>query len=35
MENKIEIDKALEDGAEKARKVADDVLHRVRTKIGY
>ena len=30
-----EMDKALEEGAAKARKVADEVLHRVRTKVGY
>lgn len=30
-----EIDNALEIGAEKARKVANDVLNRVRTKVGY
>jgi tryptophanyl-tRNA synthetase len=35
MENKEEIDKALAIGAEKARKVANDVLQRVRTKLGY
>ena len=35
MENKNEIDKALEIGALKARKVAGNVLKRVRTKIGY
>ncbi len=35
MENKNEIDQALEIGALKARKVASDVLKRVRTKIGY
>ena len=35
MENKNEIDKALEIGAVKARKVAGDVLKRVRKKIGY
>jgi tryptophanyl-tRNA synthetase len=35
MENKNEIDKALEIGAAKARKVAGDVLKRVRKKIGY
>ena len=35
MENKNEIDKALEIGATKARKVAGDVLNRVRKKIGY
>ena len=33
--NKNEIDKALEIGALKARKVAGNVLKRVRTKIGY
>ncbi|MBL4605190.1 MAG: tryptophan--tRNA ligase [Flavobacteriaceae bacterium] len=35
MENKHEIDKALDIGAEKARKVAKTVLQRVRAKIGY
>jgi tryptophanyl-tRNA synthetase len=35
MENKNEIDQALEIGALKARNVASDVLKRVRTKIGY
>tara|TARA_B100000787_G_scaffold153966_1_gene128492 strand:- start:19195 stop:20163 length:969 start_codon:yes stop_codon:yes gene_type:complete len=35
MENKNEIDKALEIGSLKARKVASEVLNRVRTKIGY
>ncbi|MGB5498849.1 MAG: tryptophan--tRNA ligase [Maribacter sp.] len=30
-----EIDNALEIGAEKAKKVANDVLNRVRTKVGY
>ncbi|WP_430928649.1 tryptophan--tRNA ligase [Polaribacter marinivivus] len=35
MENKHEIDEALEVGAEKASKVANDVLQRVRQKIGY
>jgi len=35
MDNLPEIDKALEIGAEKARKVADEVLNRVRTKLGY
>ena len=35
MENKNEIDKALEIGASKARNVAGDVLNRVRKKIGY
>ncbi len=35
MENLPEIDKALAVGAEKARKVADEVLGRVRNKLGY
>jgi len=35
MENLNEIDKALTVGAEKAKVVADDVLKRVRTKVGY
>ena len=35
MNNLIEIDKALEIGAEKARKVAHEVLERVREKVGY
>ena len=35
MENKHEIDEALAIGAEKASKVANDVLQRVRQKIGY
>ena len=35
MENKHEIDEALEVGAKKARKVAQEVLQRVRAKIGY
>lgn len=35
MENKQEIDDALVVGAEKATKVAKEVLQRVRTKIGY
>lgn len=35
MNNLNEIDEALAIGAEKARKVADKVLKRVRTKIGY
>jgi tryptophanyl-tRNA synthetase len=35
MNNKEEIDKALALGAEKAAKVADEVLNRVRTKLGY
>ena len=35
MENRHEIDEALSIGAEKARKVAHDVLKRVRKKVGY
>jgi tryptophanyl-tRNA synthetase len=35
MENKEEIDKALAVGAKKATAVANDVLARVRAKIGY
>jgi len=35
MNNLNEIDKALEIGAEKARKIADGVLQRVRVKLGY
>ena len=35
MENLEEIDKTLEIGAKKARKVATDVLQRVRVKLGY
>ena len=35
MENKHEIDEALNIGAEKAREVAKDVLSRTRAKIGY
>ena len=35
MENKHEIDEALQLGAEKATLVADDVLKRVRAKVGY
>ncbi|MFD0993915.1 tryptophan--tRNA ligase [Tenacibaculum geojense] len=35
MENKHEIDEALAVGAEKARVIAQDVLKRVRTKVGY
>jgi len=35
MENRNEIDEALAIGAEKARKVAKDVLQRVRNKVGY
>ena len=35
MENKKEIDDALEVGSVKATKVANDVLQKVRTKIGY
>ncbi len=35
MENLSEIDAALASGAEKARKVADEVLKRVRERVGY
>jgi tryptophanyl-tRNA synthetase len=35
MDNKQEIDKALEIGAKKAGQIADDVLQRVRAKVGY
>lgn len=35
MDNPAEIDAALASGAEKARKVADEVLKRVRKKVGY
>ena len=35
MENFNKIDKALAVGASKAKIVADDVLNRVRTKVGY
>ena len=35
MENKHEIDEALQIGAEKATMVANDVLQRVRSKVGY
>ena len=35
MENLDEIDKALAYGAEKAAKIADDVISRVRSKVGY
>jgi tryptophanyl-tRNA synthetase len=35
MENKDEIEKALAVGAKKATAVANDVLARVRAKIGY
>src|SRR5690606_18476125 len=35
MDNLYEVDAALESGAAKARKVANDVLHRVREKLGY
>lgn len=35
MENRHEIDEALAVGAEKAKKVAQDVLQRVRKKVGY
>lgn len=35
MENKNELDAVLEEGATKAKAVADDVLQRVRQKLGY
>ena len=35
MEHRDEIDEALQKGARKAHKVADEVLARVRTKVGY
>ena len=35
MENKAELDRALARGAEKAKAVADEVISRVRAKIGY
>jgi len=35
MENRSEIDAALAAGAEKAKKVAREVLQRVRSKSGY
>jgi len=35
MENKAEIDKAWEIGTRRAGKVADTVLKRVRSKVGY
>ena len=35
MANLHEVDAALEKGAEKARKIANDVLARVRAKVGY
>jgi len=35
MEHRNEIDDALSIGAQKARKVANDVLERVRDKAGY
>jgi tryptophanyl-tRNA synthetase len=35
MGHKQEIDEALETGAERAKKVADDVLSRVRERLGY
>jgi tryptophanyl-tRNA synthetase len=35
MENKNEIDAALDKGAQKAKVVANEVLQRVREKIGY
>ena len=35
MTNKIEIDKILKQGAEKATKIANEVISRVRSKLGY
>ena len=35
MSNKIEIDKILKQGAEKATKTANEVMSRVRSKLGY
>jgi tryptophanyl-tRNA synthetase len=35
MNNLNEVDEALEIGAQKAKKVADDVLKRIRLKLGY
>jgi tryptophanyl-tRNA synthetase len=35
MADKSQIDTALRIGAEKAKLVADEVLNRVRTKVGY
>jgi tryptophanyl-tRNA synthetase len=35
MNNRVEIDAALEQGAQKAREVAKEVLNRVRMKLGY
>ena len=35
MSNKSEIDKILKVGAEKATKTADQVISRVRAKLGY
>ena len=35
MSNKSEIDKILKQGAEKAAKTADQVISRVRAKLGY
>ena len=35
MENKEEIEKELQKGADKARAIAQNVLHRVRDKVGY
>ena len=35
MENKQEIDRELQRGAEKARTIAQTVLQRVRDKVGY
>ena len=35
MDNRHELDMALEEGAFKARHIANDVLKRVRSKVGY
>ena len=35
MENKQEIEKELQKGAEKARAIAQNVIHRVRDKAGF
>jgi tryptophanyl-tRNA synthetase len=35
MENTAELDKVLAEGAAKAKVIADDVLSRVRAKVGY
>jgi tryptophanyl-tRNA synthetase len=35
MSNPQEIEAELQKGAQKAKVIADEVLHRVRTKVGY